>query len=85
MDNMVKRVAKAIAEERGGEWPPLSGRQEIAYCSEAQAAIEATGVVELREALEKIIFAPMIDHKHPERGVYGIARQALTQLAKGSE
>lgn len=37
-------------------------------------------VVRMRDALERIVDAPMIDHANPERGAQAIARAALSSI-----
>lgn len=106
MDNLVERVAKAMAPRAFEAFDrkihcskPSQAAAQSMWIKNAQAAIEATGVVELREALESCMFElsemyrATADTKRDaaERiendGALVAARKALTltQLAKGSE
>lgn len=78
MNDLVEKVARAL---RAADYSCMSPEYEGDYWTTlAQAAIEATGVVELREALERISSGRS---SVTECSLF--ARQALTQLAKGSE
>lgn len=60
---------------RQGDYPGASGVKRMA---DTITALRAE-VVRMRDALERIVDAPMIDHANPERGAQAIARAALTQ------
>lgn len=81
------RVSMIELEWRGAGWSVQCDKctATMGYSDSEDEAVtawntrtESTTLRRYREALEVILTALMIDHRNPERGVYGIARTALT-------
>ena len=63
---------------------PVGGNKEGRCPIYASPPDLATEIARLREALERILDAPLIDHSHPENSKDGIARAALADQKGGA-
>lgn len=73
MSDVVERIRNRINDA------PMPTEHLLDEAADTITGLRAE-VARMREALERIVDAPMIDHANPERGAQAIARAALSSI-----